>query len=78
MDPQIEMSYGTSSYLPERFPAFFESIDDIGDSTGVHPHAWRWDTTTTTRVADHEDSVLDRDVAEKPRPPYRMLAMWRP
>jgi hypothetical protein len=56
MDPQIRMSYGTCSFLPERFPAFFESIDRIGDSTGIHPHAWRWDMKETTWVADHEDA----------------------
>jgi hypothetical protein len=56
MDPQIEMAYGTPSYLPERFASFFESIDGTGDSTGVHPHAWRWDTKNTTWVADHEDA----------------------
>jgi hypothetical protein len=56
MDPQIEMAYGASSYLPERFARFFAAIDAIGDSSGVHPHAWRWDAQHTTWVADHEDA----------------------
>ena len=55
MDPQIALSYGSSAFLPLHFPAFFDSIDRIGDRVGVHIHAWRWDTTTTTWVADHED-----------------------
>jgi len=55
MDPQIALSYGSSAFLPLHFPTFFDSIDRIGDRVGVHIHAWRWDTTRTTWIADHED-----------------------
>ncbi len=57
MDPQIRAAYGACAYLPERFPAFFESIAQHGDGMGVHPHAWRWDAADGDWVADHDDSA---------------------
>jgi hypothetical protein len=55
MDPQIRATYGACAYLPERFPAFFESVERHGDTLGVHPHAWRWDATGGDWVAEHDD-----------------------
>jgi hypothetical protein len=53
MDPQIEHTYSTSSWVVERYPEIFRGLESAGDELGLHTHAWRWDELSRRWVTDH-------------------------
>jgi hypothetical protein len=56
MDPQIAQGYGSPTWAAERFGSALEELRGMGDSLGIHPHAWRWDRTAGDWVSDHADN----------------------
>jgi hypothetical protein len=55
MDPQIEHTYSSSSWVVERHPEIFRELESAGDELGLHTHAWRWDEPSRRWVTDHGD-----------------------
>lgn len=53
MDPQIEHTYSSPSWIVERHPEIFRELESAGDELGLHTHAWRWDELSRKWVADH-------------------------
>jgi hypothetical protein len=53
MDPQIALSYGSPSFLAEKYGAQLDRLVAAGDAIGLHPHAWRWQADQRVWVADH-------------------------
>ena len=53
MDPQIEHTYGSPSWVVEHHPEIFRELESAGDELGLHTHAWRWDGLSRGWVADH-------------------------
>jgi peptidoglycan/xylan/chitin deacetylase (PgdA/CDA1 family) len=57
MDPQVEHTYGVTSWGVERYRAHIRKLEAAGDELGLHTHAWRWDATTQRWVIDHGDQA---------------------
>jgi hypothetical protein len=57
MDDQVARCYGSPGAFPERHPAIFEEIRDVGDGLGIHPHAFRWDEDRSTWFGDFASST---------------------
>jgi hypothetical protein len=55
LDPQIEESYGYADWPLRRYARFVRELKKNHDEAGLHTHAWRWDESGRTWVADHED-----------------------
>lgn len=55
IDPQIAEGYGDPAWVLDRHGGFFDDVRDLGDTVGVHPHAWRWLSERREWVADHGD-----------------------
>ena len=53
MDPQIEHTYGSPSWVVARYPEIFRELNSAGDELGLHTHAWRWDDPSGRWVVDH-------------------------
>lgn len=53
MDPQIEHTYGSPSWVVARYPEIFRELDSAGDELGLHTHAWRWDDPSGRWIVDH-------------------------
>ncbi len=61
IDPQIAEGYGDPAWVLDRHRGFFERVRDLGDTVGVHPHAWRWIPEGRQWIADHGDPAwVDR------------------
>ena len=54
LDPQIERAYGRVWPI-EQYRAHFEACHALGDTIGIHPHVWRWDTRRETWFTDNAD-----------------------
>ena len=52
-DPQIELAYGSPTYVVDRYGDDIERLSAQGDAIGTHPHAWRWDADRQRWIADH-------------------------
>ncbi len=53
MDPQIEHTYGSPSWVVSRYPEIIDQLQSDGDELGLHIHSWRWDSIKRRWVADH-------------------------
>lgn len=53
MDPQIEHTYGSASWVVSRYPEMIEQLQSDGDELGLHIHSWRWDEVKHRWIADH-------------------------
>lgn len=53
MDPQIEHTYGSPSWIVTRYPEIFRELIVAGDELGLHTHAWRWDEVSDRWVVEH-------------------------
>ncbi len=42
LDPQVAQSYGSATWVVDRYRDHIEEIQQHGDEIGVHPHAYRW------------------------------------
>ena len=52
MDPQIEHTYGSPTYVVTRYRDLLQKLSMMGDELGLHTHAWRWDEMSGTWSAD--------------------------
>jgi len=43
MDPQIERTYGTPTWVAQRYPDQLAALQEAGDELALHIHPWRWD-----------------------------------
>jgi len=57
MDPQIELAYGSASYVAEKYRTQPDELLAAGDAIGLHSHAWRWQGDRCGWVADHHDQA---------------------
>ena len=55
LDPQVEHTYGKSSWPLTSYAAEVEELLACGDEIGVHPHPYRFDKQIETWVADFGD-----------------------
>lgn len=55
LDPQIEMTCGESAWPLVTFADSIDVLQGAGDAFGVHPHAWRWDTSGRRWYTDVSD-----------------------
>jgi hypothetical protein len=53
MDPQVATSYGSPTYVVDRFGDLIDKLLAAGDELGIHPHAWRWQERDSEWVSDH-------------------------
>src|SRR6267142_4623168 len=53
MDPQIEHTYGLSSWVARRYGEIMEQLELAGDELGLHTHAWRWDSGLQRWITDN-------------------------
>ncbi len=54
-DPQVAEVHGEPSWGLRRYRAMRVRTGSCGDAHGVHPHAWKWDASTSLWVHDHAD-----------------------
>lgn len=57
MDPQIEHTYGSPTWVVTRYPELIDQLQSDGDELGLHIHAWRWDGIRRKWVADHGNQL---------------------
>ena len=55
MDPQVAESYGSASWVADRYADHLTSVREEGDEIGLHPHAWRWLPAEKTWTQDFGD-----------------------
>lgn len=51
MDPQVAIAYGSATWIADRYAAFLEEYQAMGDDLGLHVHTYRW--------SDARDGWLD-------------------
>ncbi len=52
MDPQIALSYGSATWVVEKYRQFFEACRACDDNIGLHVHNYRWVEELGTWVDD--------------------------
>ena len=52
-DPQIEMSYGSATWLADHHSSKLSELAAAGDELGIHAHAYRWNGEANTWIVDH-------------------------
>jgi len=52
-DPQIEISYRSSTWLADHHGSKLANLADAGDELGIHAHAYRWDGEAEAWIVDH-------------------------
>ncbi len=57
MDPQIEYTYGTATWVVRRYSSLVERIKSAGDALGLHIHAWRWNENLCNWILDIADQM---------------------
>ena len=57
MDPQIEMIYGSASWIAETHGLIVQRLRDAGDEMGLHVHAMRWSAPERAWVNDYADAA---------------------
>jgi peptidoglycan/xylan/chitin deacetylase (PgdA/CDA1 family) len=55
MDPQVAHTFGTASWVTERYADTIAKLEQAGDEIGLHTHAWRWNSAAGNWVVDHGD-----------------------
>jgi hypothetical protein len=63
MDPQIERTYGTPTWVAQRYPDELAALEEAGDEIALHIHPWRWDESTGW-VSDFVDTEWSRVCVE--------------
>ncbi len=53
MDPQIEIGYGSSTWVLDQYPEIFSDLQLKDDELGLHVHATRWDKLTSRWIGDY-------------------------
>jgi hypothetical protein len=57
MDPQVEQTWGSPTWVADAHEEVFSRLADAGDEFGLHTHTWRWDEATGDWIADYEDAA---------------------
>jgi hypothetical protein len=57
MDPQVEVTYGTSLFVAERYGRELARLVAAGDELGLHVHAWHWSEPLRIFVSDLGDAA---------------------
>jgi len=52
MDPQVAQTYGSTTYVADRYGAHLESALALGDDVGLHPHVYSWSPEDRTWIND--------------------------
>ncbi|ULA62714.1 MAG: hypothetical protein LZF86_50094 [Nitrospira sp.] len=60
-DPQIEKTWGTAHWVAEACPQLLKTIEDHGDSCGIHPHLWRWNARRREWFNDLDDPAWTKE-----------------
>ncbi len=55
MDPQVAEIWGTAALAAETYTRELAELVGAGDELGVHPHSWRWDSSTGHWISDQGD-----------------------
>jgi hypothetical protein len=53
MDPQIELGYGSATWVRDQHKSILDELEQAGDEIGLHAHARRWDETAGNWIADY-------------------------
>jgi hypothetical protein len=64
MDPQIELTWGSATWVADFYGDALESISADGDELGLHPHTWRWDEAAGSWLTEYEDEAWVRHCIE--------------
>ena len=56
MDPQVQMAYGSASWVVESNAGLVDTLRRLGDEIGLHVHSWRFDTAKRTWIADYSSA----------------------
>jgi hypothetical protein len=57
MDPQIEDTWGTASWVAEEYGDALAKLTEDGDEVGLHSHTWRLEDGGREWVADYDDAA---------------------
>jgi hypothetical protein len=57
MDPQVEVTYGSTAWASQRYRDLFDRLLAQGDEIGLHTHVWRWDEAAGDWIADMGDQT---------------------
>lgn len=55
MDPQVAETYGSPTWVSERYAGELADLTRSGDEVGLHTHLWRWDSQAAEWIADYQD-----------------------
>ena len=55
MDPQVAKTYGSPTWVSERYAGELADLTRSGDEVGLHTHLWRWDSQAAEWIADYQD-----------------------
>lgn len=55
MDEQIKQTYGSYSWVVERYGRNIHELGVAGDELGLHTHSWRWNGPGGKWIADYAD-----------------------
>lgn len=55
MDPQIEETFGSPTWLADEYGDALAELQEEGDELGLHTHPWRWDAQRSEWMADYSD-----------------------
>ena len=55
LDPQIEQTWGSPTWVAERYGHVLAELTEAGDQLGLHTHAWRWNAQSGTWFNDLQD-----------------------
>lgn len=55
MDEQIRRTYGSYSWVVERYGRSIQELLLAGDELGLHTHSWRWNEPGGKWIAEYED-----------------------
>src|SRR5215471_18905286 len=52
MDPQISISYGSATWVTDRYESLFDEYRNLGDEIGLHVHTYRWSDNLDNWIDD--------------------------
>jgi hypothetical protein len=55
MDEQIKQTYGSYSWVVERYGKNIQELQVAGDELGLHTHSWRWNDPGGRWIAEYAD-----------------------
>jgi hypothetical protein len=57
MDPQIEETFGSPTWLADEYGDALAELQEEGDELGIHTHPWRWDEQRAEWMAEYDDAA---------------------